>query len=107
KARGERALAGWQGPLDHTGSERYLGTQRDGVDRGARPSRARRRQLGGDVVDVVEHEADVVDRIPVDPPRDARGAAAEDAARGRLRNAARGLAVEVDIGIARGHLPRS
>src|SRR6185437_52135 len=86
-------------------SERYLGTHGDGIDARARRGRPVRRQLIYVVVNVIEHEADVVVDIPVDAQGKTVRAAAEHAPRGSLREARRRMAVEVDMGPAHSHFP--
>src|SRR5258708_35683094 len=88
-------------------SERHLAAQRNGVDPGARFRDTGSRVLVYIVVDVVEHETDVVDRVPVDAEGVARRAAAEDAARDCLRRTGSVMVVEVHIGIAYRDLPRA
>src|SRR5712671_4486501 len=79
------------------GSERHLGAQRDSLDSRARRRRAterrgrtthshsrasRRHDLVYVSVDIVEHEADIGDGIPVDAEDVSRLASAEDATAG-------------------------
>src|SRR5216684_702911 len=91
------------------GSERDLRARRDRLDPRARLRRAAHCRGGGDLVhvgvDVVEHEADVGDGVPVDAKDIGCLATAEDAAGHHRRHAGRAVVVEVQIAVARGEFP--